>query len=460
MPTGYDDILFYIKDGLKTSEGVDLIFYETINSGFTAKMKEFETNFFKNNIGFFDGWMAERWEDIYNTTLRHKRERCVPFDMAFTFAIREYFFMSVYWDLFTHVMPSNIVDRNSRNLIRLFFNNIDLFKLFVARRLCEDNITMLEYHKALCAEREDKPECPTCMCLIDYPFKNDHGIVPVQNKNLLNPVLLSGAMYYPIPGDDILSFFISSLYGSLCGLEEMRNPLRMVTVIFLSMGLLNIFTLFVSFFFIFLYYIFCFKLYVISPNVYQYFYESIYTFVLDIVCDQAGLLAVVHFPLVFSVFNVILCGNIIGLIPFGFTITSHLTFTFSFGLFIFTGIILLTVLNKRYDFFRLFIPTGVPKALVPLLCVIEVISYVFRVISLSVRLFANMMAGHALLHILLGFVPIIMGFKNVTRFVFVFPIAIIVLITILEIGISILQSYVFIVLISIYLRDCYGVAGH
>lgn len=235
---------------------------------------------------------------------------------------------------------------------------------------------------------------------------------------------------------------------------------RYVSIIFFSMGRLYFFTVLSACMFILLYTVFCYRMYIVFPNIYQVFFESVYNFVYSIVSDQAGILAVVHFPLVFTIFNVILYGNIIGLIPYGFTVTSHLTFTFSLGLFVFIGIILLTILNKRVDFFKLFIPTGVPKMLVPLLCVIEVISYIFRVVSLSVRLFANMMAGHALLHILQGFVPIIFNFKNIARLSFVFPIIIIVLITFLEIGISLLQSYVFVVLISIYLRDSYGTTAH
>lgn len=231
-------------------------------------------------------------------------------------------------------------------------------------------------------------------------------------------------------------------------------------VIFFTMGRLYFFTLLSAGVFVLLYLVCCFKAYVLLPSVYQYFFESLYSFILKIVSEQAGMCAVVHFPLVFSLFNVILYGNLIGLIPSGFTVTSHITFTFSMGLSVFIGIMLLTLLNKKISMVWLFVPRGVPVILVPLLCVIEVVSYIFRVVSLSVRLFANMMAGHALLHILLGFVPVIFSMKNVLRFLFVFPIVVIVMITILELGISLLQSYVFVVLVSIYMRDCYGQAEH
>jgi F-type H+-transporting ATPase subunit a len=145
-----------------------------------------------------------------------------------------------------------------------------------------------------------------------------------------------------------------------------------------------------------------------------------------------------------------------GLVPFSFTITSHILLTFMLGASSVIGLTIIGFLKQKMHFLDLFVPKGVPKVLLPLLIFIEVVSYVARGFSLSIRLFANLMSGHSLIHILLFFVTKILKFNFIFGFIGLFLIGVIFL---LEIGISFLQAYVFAVLVSIYLKDSFEV-GH
>jgi F-type H+-transporting ATPase subunit a len=180
-----------------------------------------------------------------------------------------------------------------------------------------------------------------------------------------------------------------------------------------------------------------------------------FKFILDILIAQVGKRGQSYSIYLVTLFYFILFSNLIGLIPFSFTITSHISLTFMLGA---SSIIALTIIGfykQNLHFLELFVPKGVPKALVPLLVVIEVISYIARGFSLAIRLFANLMAGHSLLHILLLFLTKIFKFNYIFGF---FGLIIILAIFLLEIGISFLQAYVFIVLISIYLKDSFEVS--
>lgn len=158
-----------------------------------------------------------------------------------------------------------------------------------------------------------------------------------------------------------------------------------------------------------------------------------------------------------SIFFFILLSNFIGLIPFFFTVTSHVLVTFMLGFCTILGLTIIGFIKQKLRFLELFVPKGVPKMLLPLLVIIEVVSYISRGFSLSIRLFANLMSGHSLLHILLFFMTKIL--KN-SVLVGLIGLALITAIFILELGIAFLQAYVFIVLISIYLKDSYGLASH
>lgn len=187
---------------------------------------------------------------------------------------------------------------------------------------------------------------------------------------------------------------------------------------------------------------------------------TIVSFLFNLVKEQANIRAILHLPLLLTVFLWILSNNIVGLLPFGYAITSHILFTFFLGFSLLIGITILIWEEKKKEMIQLFLPKGVPSFLVPFLFVIELISYLFRTVSLSVRLFANMMAGHALLHILTNFGVVISSLSSPLRFFFIFPLVIVALITFLEIGIALLQAYVFTVLLAIYLNDVYSLESH
>jgi ATP synthase subunit 6 len=187
---------------------------------------------------------------------------------------------------------------------------------------------------------------------------------------------------------------------------------------------------------------------------------TIVSFLFNLVKEQANIRAILHLPLLLTVFLWILSNNLVGLLPFGYAITSHILFTFFLGFSLLIGITILIWQEKKKEMIQLFLPKGVPSFLVPFLFVIELISYLFRTVSLSVRLFANMMAGHALLHILTNFGVVISSISSPLRFFFIFPLVIVALITFLELGIALLQAYVFTVLLAIYLNDVYSLESH
>jgi F-type H+-transporting ATPase subunit a len=190
------------------------------------------------------------------------------------------------------------------------------------------------------------------------------------------------------------------------------------------------------------------------PSKWQYSVENIYVFVLQLFKQQINnIVALRYFPLVLFVFSFILIANLIGLLPYGFTITGHIVFTFQIAFSLFFGITLINIINNKLEFLNLFVPSGVPKPLIPFLIVIEVVSYLIRPFSLSVRLFANMLAGHTLLNILSAFIFNV--FKKYALISFL-PLLFIVFIIILEFCIAIVQAYIFSILTCIYLNDIYN----
>jgi F-type H+-transporting ATPase subunit a len=174
--------------------------------------------------------------------------------------------------------------------------------------------------------------------------------------------------------------------------------------------------------------------------------ELLYEFTANMVEDNAGHGSAKYVPFVMAIFLMVLFGNVLGLIPYGFTFTSHIIVTAAMALMIFVVVVLLSLKNHGIGFFKTFFPPGAPIFLAPLLIPIEVLSYVFRPISLSVRLFANMMAGHVMLKLFAGF-TIALGLFGVL------PLTFVVLLTGFEILVALLQAYVFALLTSIYLKD-------
>ena len=174
--------------------------------------------------------------------------------------------------------------------------------------------------------------------------------------------------------------------------------------------------------------------------------ELSYTFVANMVRDNVGTDGMKYFPFVFTLFMFVLVLNMLGMVPYSFTVTSHIIVTFALAAFIFLGVTLVGLAMHGLHFFSFFVPKGVPMFMMPLMVVIEVLSYLTRPISLSVRLFANMMAGHTMLKVFAGF-TIMLGVLGVA------PIAINVALTGFEILVAFLQAYVFAVLTCIYLND-------
>jgi F-type H+-transporting ATPase subunit a len=154
-----------------------------------------------------------------------------------------------------------------------------------------------------------------------------------------------------------------------------------------------------------------------------------------------------YFPFVFTLFMFVLFLNLLGMMPYSFTVTSHIIVTFAMAAFIFLAVTVIGFIKHGAGFLGFFVPKGVPIVLLPLLVVIEVISYLTRPVSLSVRLFANMMAGHTMLKVFGGFV-VALGFIGGWA-----PLAFMVAFTGLEILVAFLQAYVFAILTCIYLND-------
>jgi F-type H+-transporting ATPase subunit a len=178
--------------------------------------------------------------------------------------------------------------------------------------------------------------------------------------------------------------------------------------------------------------------------------ELVYEFVAGMVRDNVGHEGKKYFPFVFTLFLFILFGNLIGMVPYTFTFTSHIIVTFAMALVVFLGVTTIGFARHGLHFFSLFVPPGVPKVMLLLLVPIEMISYLIRPITLSVRLFANMMAGHTMLVIFAGFVTALGGYFLIPGLV---PLAATTAFIFLELLVAVLQAYVFTILTCIYLHD-------
>lgn len=189
------------------------------------------------------------------------------------------------------------------------------------------------------------------------------------------------------------------------------------------------------------------------PSRLQSVSEMTYEFVANMLRDAAGSQGMKFFPFVFSLFAFVLMANLLGLFPYFFTVTSQIIVTFALALLVIGTVIVYGFMKNGFGFLLLFVPEGVPGILVPLVVLIEVVSFLSRPISLSVRLFANMLAGHITLKVFAGFVTSLAAFGTVGVFGAVLPLAMTVAITALEILVAFLQAYVFAVLTCMYLND-------
>ena len=189
-------------------------------------------------------------------------------------------------------------------------------------------------------------------------------------------------------------------------------------------------------------------------NVFSYLLEFFYLFIFGMIRQQSGLIGQNYFPYFFFTFWFILLANLLGLLPYGFTVTGHIIMTFFLAFSFNLSFFLYGIANHGLKFFMLFVPKGSPAPLLPLLVIIELLSYLLRTLSLSIRLFANMMAGHTLMFILSSF---LLSFLSLNIIIGLFPAFMVLLllfcIFVLEVGIAFLQAYVFTILLSIYLKD-------
>lgn len=191
----------------------------------------------------------------------------------------------------------------------------------------------------------------------------------------------------------------------------------------------------------------------ILPNYWQTLFEEFYNLTLNIVKENLGSKGEIYFPFVFSLHLFLLFSNLLGMIPYSFTVTSHITFTFSLSLAIFIGINIIGVKTHGLNFFSLFLPRNVPLVIVPLLITIEFLSYIVKVFTLAIRLFANMTSGHTLLKIIAGFAWTMLVSGGLLAFLHLIPLSLLFILIGLELAIAVLQAYVFTLLTCIYLND-------
>lgn len=183
------------------------------------------------------------------------------------------------------------------------------------------------------------------------------------------------------------------------------------------------------------------------PSRLQSMAEIFYQFIGTTLKDTVGLEGIKYFPFIFAMFMFILVCNLLGMLPYSFTVTSHIAVTFALAIFIFIAITVIGFIRHGLHFLSLFLPAGTPWWLAPLMVVIELFAYCARPVSLSLRLAANMVAGHVLLKVIAGFV-VAMGFWQG-----IIPIPLIMVLTGFEIFIAVLQAYIFTILVCVYLND-------
>jgi F-type H+-transporting ATPase subunit a len=189
------------------------------------------------------------------------------------------------------------------------------------------------------------------------------------------------------------------------------------------------------------------------PGRFQSMAEISYEFVANAIRSSAGAEGMKFFPLVFSLFMFIMVSNMIGIIPYTFTVSSHIIVTVALALLVFFTVLVYGFYKNGLKFFKLFVPSGIPIVILPLVVLIEIISFLSRPVSHSVRLFANMLAGHITLKVFASFVTMLGAFGVAGWAGAVLPLALTVALTALELLVAFLQAYVFTILTCIYLND-------
>jgi len=189
------------------------------------------------------------------------------------------------------------------------------------------------------------------------------------------------------------------------------------------------------------------------PSRWQSLAEISYEFIAGMIDDNVGHEGRDYFPFIFTLFMFIFFGNLLGLIPYGYTFTSQIIVTFAMAAVVFIGVTIIGIAKHGWHFLSFFVPHGVPVVLLLLLVPIELLSYIIRPFTLSIRLFANMMAGHTMLAIFAGFVaPLLLAAGAIKAFAVV-PLGVDILLIFLELLVAALQAYVFTILTCLYLRD-------
>lgn len=181
--------------------------------------------------------------------------------------------------------------------------------------------------------------------------------------------------------------------------------------------------------------------------------EASYEFIHGMVTEQVGDEGKKYFPFVFAIFMFVLFGNLLGMLPYAFTFTSHIAVTLTLAVIVFVTVTVIALMRHGMHFFSYFFPEGAPVWLAPIIIPVEVISYFSRVVSLSVRLFANMVAGHVMLKVFATFVVLLGGLGAVGPFMAILPLSVNIALVGFEFLVAFLQAYVFAILTSIYLHD-------
>jgi ATP synthase subunit 6 len=191
----------------------------------------------------------------------------------------------------------------------------------------------------------------------------------------------------------------------------------------------------------------------IIPSGWQNLIEKIYGLVSQLLSDIITTGSQKYFPVAIVLFMFILSNNLIGMVPYSFTTTSHITLTFFLSFSIFVAMNIIGFQKHGMEFFSLFLPANTTFFLALILVPIELISFIAKPVSLGVRLFINLMAGHSLLKVIVGFSWNMLLVENLKAIAFIIPLAVLVVLMGLELGVALIQAYVFITLTAIYLND-------
>jgi F-type H+-transporting ATPase subunit a len=181
--------------------------------------------------------------------------------------------------------------------------------------------------------------------------------------------------------------------------------------------------------------------------------EISYEFVANTIRSTAGKEGMKFFPLIFSLFMFVAVSNLVGIIPYTFTVASHIIITAALAFLVFFTVLIYGFWKNGLRFLKLFVPSGIPIFILPLVVFIEIFSFFLRPISHSVRLFANMLAGHIALKVFASFIPVLAGLGIAGYFGAVLPLGMVIALTALELLVAFLQAYVFTILTCIYIND-------